>query len=605
MYYLVKSHHLSVLLLLITLTGLLTLTVQSPVVAAPDGGRSVLRLRLRVQSNTLRTGQVTKIFVEFLDRNYQQVTNDGTRAIDFALGSSGPKQSGSGNISPQRITVPPGAWSAETTFASGQPGRVLVTARADGLDPAQTLLVITRPASSFISGLFETVAYAADQPDGFEISPKAGEATANDNEQATFFVSFLKAPPASTLIRISVEPPAAIVYNGKISTIAQLTLGDGRLVSDEFGIKSRRAAKVDIRASVLPNGPKDHALVNFIAPHPSRIILGDELRDISSTECTVPLSVQLADDGGSPLQPDQEELVTFKSANGEDFVKFDPPSVVLSTNRGYAQTTLQLNGLPMGNELKLLALSQGQSSLKPGLKTIIIRSPIDKVTITGPSEVTRGNTKTEFTVHLADKDGKPRVADWDRRINLNVTSGSLSPTQVTIRKGEDVAKVQYTSSTSIGKVLLKAESSGLADGSLEILLVTAPFWLVFAALSGGLIGGVVRQIHKDYKLERIVPKWNGEYWELGLVGRVAGSVVSGLFLYWTMKFGLMRMIGSPALPAALDLGTRTVAFFFGGIGGFAGTVVFDRLVSSFLPAPKKEEAQSSTTCPRQPSPTQA
>jgi hypothetical protein len=344
---------------------------------------------------------------------------------------------------------------------------------------------------------------------------------------------------------------------------------------------------------------------NFAPPHPSKIIFGDDLRDISSTQCTVPISVQVADDGGSPLQPDQEELITFQSANGEDFVKFDPPSVVLSSNRRYAQSMLHLSGLPMGNELKLLAVSQGQSNLKPGQKTIIIRSPIEKVMITGPTEVTRGNTKAEFTVQLTDKDGKHLVADWDRRINLSVTNGSLNPTQVTIRKMEDQARVQYTSSSSIGKVLLKAESVGLADGSLEVLLVTAPFWLVLAALVGGLVGGVVRQIHKDYKLERIMPKWNGECWDLGLVGRIAGSVVSGLFLYWTMKFGLARMIGSPALPAALDLGTRTVAFFFGGIGGFAGTVVFDRLVSWCLPAPKKEEAQSSTAGAGQPSPTQA
>lgn len=601
---LIKDHRLPILLLLISLTCLIGLTAQSPTTYARAGGGSPLRLRLKVQSNTIRSGEGTKIFVEFLDRDYQQVANDGTRAIEFGMGSSSFKQGGAGDLSPQRVTVRPGVWYAETTFASKQPGKVLITARADGLDPAQTLLVITQPASSYLSGLFETVAYA-DGPDGFEISPKAGEATANDNAQATFQVSFLKAPPANTVIRISVEPPAAIVYDGKISTMAHITLGNENLVSPEFGIKSRRATKVDIKASVLPNGPKDTALANFIAPHPSRIIFGDELRDnISSTQCSVPLFVQLADDGGSPLQPEREELITFKSANGEDFVKFDPSSVVLSSNQRSAQTMLHLSGLPMGNELKLLAVAQGQSSLQPGQKTIIIRSPIEKVMITGPTKLIRGNTKAEFTVHLADKDGKHTVADWDRRINLSASDGSLSPTQVTIRKGEDAARVQYTSSTSMGKLLLKAESGGLANGSWEVLIVTASFWLVLAALFGGLVGGVVRQIHKDYKLERIMPKWNGECWELGLVGRISGSVVSGLFLYWTMKFGLARLIGSPALPAALDLGTKAVAFFFGGIGGFAGTVVFDRLVSWCLPAPK-QEAETPAAGTAQPSPTQA
>jgi hypothetical protein len=71
-----------------------------------------------------------------------------------------------------------------------------------------------------------------------------------------------------------------------------------------------------------------------------------------------------------------------------------------------------------------------------------------------------------------------------------------------------------------------------------------------------------------------------------------------------MKFGLARMIGSPVLSDSLDLGTRTVAFFFGGIGGFAGTIVFDRLVSWCLPAPKKEML-SPTAGTTHPSPTQA
>jgi hypothetical protein len=543
-----------------------------------------MRLRLRVQSNTLKSGEATKIFVEFLDRDYQKVANDGTRAIQFGL--AGVKQSGSGDFSPPSIRVAPGVWTAETTFVSRQTGKVLITARTDGLDPAQTLLVVTPPGASFLSRLFETVAYA-DELEGFEITAYSDEATANNNEQVICQASFTKRPAANLVIRISVEPPAAIVYNGKISTRANISLGDG-LVSPEFGVKSRRAAKINIKASVLPDGPKDDALVNFIAPHPSQIVFGDQLRDISSTESTVPLVVELADAGGSPVEPVGEELITFKSANGEDIVKFDPASVSLSTNRRSAQTMLHLTGLPMGNELKLLAVSQGQSSLTAGQKTIIIHSPIEKVTITGPNEVTRGNTKAEFAVHLTDKDGKPMVADLDRRINLSVTSGSLSPDQVMIRRGEDQAKVQYTSSSSNGKVVFKAESGGLPTGSLEIMLVTAPFWLVLAALFGGLVGGVVRQIHKDRKLERIMPRWTGECWELGLVGRITGSVVSGLFLYWTMKFGLARIVGSPALPAALDLGTRTLAFFFGGIGGFAGTIVFDRLVSWCLPSPKKE-----------------
>jgi hypothetical protein len=246
----------------------------------------------------------------------------------------------------------------------------------------------------------------------------------------------------------------------------------------------------------------------------------------------------------------------------------------------------------MGNELRLLAVAQSGNNLRIGQKTIIIRSPVEKIMIIGPTEVTRDNTKADFTIRLLDKDGKYTIADWDRKIDLSATSGYFSQPQITIPRGQAEARVQYVSGASAGKAALKAESAGIAGGSMDITLATAPSWLVLAALVGGLVGGIVRQIHKDYKLERIMPRWNGECWELGLVGRIAGSVASGFFLYLTVKFGLLPMIGSPALPAALDLGTRTVALFFGGIGGFAGTVVFDRLVSWCLPAGKKEAAKA-------------
>ena len=130
--------------------------------------------------------------------------------------------------------------------------------------------------------------------------------------------------------------------------------------------------------------------------------------------------------------------------------------------------------------------------------------------------------------------------------------------------------------------VIRGHTTIFIKGPIEVML----YWLVFAALGGGLIGGVVRHIPKDYKLQQVLPKWTGECLDLGLVGRIVGSVVCGLFLYLTMKLGVARMIGSPVLPAGIDLGTKLVAFFFGGIGGFAGTVVFDRLVSWCLPNPQ-------------------
>jgi hypothetical protein len=64
--------------------------------------------------------------------------------------------------------------------------------------------------------------------------------------------------------------------------------------------------------------------------------------------------------------------------------------------------------------------------------------------------------------------------------------------------------------------------------------------------------------------------------------RIAGSVVSGLFLYLTIKLGLAQLFGLAALPAALDPDSKLVAFFFAGLGGFAGLVVMHRLVGKLF-----------------------
>jgi hypothetical protein len=58
--------------------------------------------------------------------------------------------------------------------------------------------------------------------------------------------------------------------------------------------------------------------------------------------------------------------------------------------------------------------------------------------------------------------------------------------------------------------------------------------------------------------------------------------LSGLFLYLTIKLGLAQLFGLAVLPAALDPDSKLVAFFFAGLGGFAGLVVMHRLVGRLL-----------------------
>src|SRR5258705_413739 len=111
MYHLLKCHRPTITILLLSLTLLTALTVRAPISSARAG--PALRLRLRLQTNTLRPGDATKVFVEFLDRDYQQVTNDGTRVVELSVGPQNAKQQGSAYISPRLITVRPGILAAE------------------------------------------------------------------------------------------------------------------------------------------------------------------------------------------------------------------------------------------------------------------------------------------------------------------------------------------------------------------------------------------------------------------------------------------------------------------------------------------------------------
>src|SRR6185295_14664580 len=126
-------------------------------------------------------------------------------------------------------------------------------------------------------------------------------------------------------------------------------------------------------------------------------------------------------------QPDREQQINFNSASDSEFITFEPANVVVSPTQTSAQTMMRLKDLPEGNELKILAMSNG---LSPGEKKILIESPIEQLLVTGPTEIDRNGTETHFTIRLVDKNGKARKADWNRKIDLNVDGGELATTQI-------------------------------------------------------------------------------------------------------------------------------------------------------------------------------
>ena len=564
--------------LLLSVSILFAFSTSTNAQYAQKGPLGPQRLRVKVETNTLRSGQATKVLVEFLDRNYKQVQNDVPRVIQLTQSSAGSRDNGSGQINPAQVRITRGAWSAEASFVSRQPGKLLIVASSQGLDSAQVLVMVTKN-SSWLSSLFETVAYAEE---GIELLPKQlSPVTANNTSPALFFVSLADLPTTPVTVRVMTTPTAQVVYQDKKSNMfVDIQLDKTKAVSDQIGVIFGASEVVKITALVLPHGPRDSTTVQFVSARPRRVMFDSEPSTISSYQRNVPISIQLGDGDGLPVPPDREQQITLNSASDSEFITFEPANVTVSKNQPSAQAMMRLKDLPEGNELKILAMSNG---LTPGEKKILIESPIEQLLVSGPTEIDRNGTETQFTIRLADKNGKGRKADWNRKVDLTVDGGTLAVNQVVIPKGEESAIVKYTSPSAVGRYLLTANSSGISEGRQALTIVTPMYWLILAAILGGAVGGFVRHLSKDYKLDKVALKYKDGNLELGLLGHILSSLVCGMVFFLVFKFGLAKAFGPAVLPPSVELGTRTIALLFGVIGGFAGTLVLDKLVEYFLP----------------------
>ena len=565
-----------------------------------DAGSVPQRLRVRVENQRLRTGEATKVFVEFLDRNYGQVVNDATRVIVLGQASSGSKMQspGSGYFDQQKIVVKPGEWSGTASFKSSGPGKLFITAHSEGLEPGQALVFIYSGASTseksllsrFVS-LFETTAHAQNDDLGFEILPKEGSATAGGRHRATFTLSFVKPPAAGTTVRITTTFSEGAIYHKDQRVggpVAEFKLGENEGFC-EISVDSVKDGDFTIKASVRPDGPEDNATVEFTPPTPTQILFDADPTTIGSDPTTTPLTVRLGDEGGFPIKPDHDRTINFSCATEGDQVNFEPKSVVLGPNQTSAQVLFRLEKLPLGNELKLLATTA--SGLHAGAKSLIIKSKIEKLLIAGPEEVNCGGNEGEYTVYLGDMAEKNHfAADWNRQIDLHVNGGTLSTRQLVIRRGETSAVFKYTSPRDSGTYVLTASSGGITTDTQQIAVTHRGSWLAILALLSGLVGGIARQLYKHRKFQRILPRWNGKYWDLWFVRRLVGSLMGGLFFYWALKLGLSKAFGAFVLTASIDLGTQTAAIFFGGIGGYTGTYVLEKLRRFLIPSGKPQVA---------------
>src|SRR4030095_3747733 len=552
-------------------------------------GGPPLRLRVQIEKNKLQSGESTKVVIDLLDKYYQPVANDATRVITLDQSSAGSRLTGAGSISTRTIQMRPGEMSKEAVFTSGRSGRLFIDANAEGLEAGRALVLIVSQRASLFSQLFETVAYARPET-GFEISPKKHSATADNLDKAIFNVSFEQEVSEPTVVNVRTNlPDGTILYKDQKvgGTSADIMLAKDEDFSGNIAIQTTAVGTFDVFVSV-PHGPKDHASVSFNAPRPTQIRFDVE-SPILSQQRAVNITVYLAAEGDVKAAAERDVTIRLRSAFDPDRFSFEQDTLIIKKGEKSASTTLHLNQLPYGNEIKLLASTDQE--LSPGVRGIQINSPIQKLLLSGPKFGKSGGGKVEFTITLADKANNPMPADWERKVELNIAGDGSVTREFLIPKDAEQITVTYDTPRDTGTYEVTATSKGVNSSSYELIVPDPPALLVGLSLIGALVGGLAKQLHKDARFERIRPMWTGKVWEVGLVGRLFGSVVGGVFLYSALKLGLTQRMGSPVVGSA-ELGTWSVAFFFGGVGGFAGTLVLDRFVGWFVPENKKATAKS-------------
>lgn len=547
---------------------------------------SPARLRLRVESSTLREGESTRVVIEFLDREYRGVANDRDRVVRLE-----PQGARAGEISPSRVVVPAGARSyADVTYTARGSGRVVIRAASEGLVPAEAVLVVTARGASVLSRLFFAPVHA-QAPGRLEIyPPNLDPLPANGISRARLSV-VLDGPVAAgvgLLALVTTNPPVQVRYGGveKLG-FTQLTIPEGQAVSEEIQILSSRAGAVRVSAKALPAGPKHEVRVEFVKPRAAGIAFDfeGERPTIRPYASGLPADVLLVDQDGAKIDaPAGSHLIECTSSTDPDVATLEPRVFELSPSRPVVRTSLRLRGLPKGREVGLLARDES-GTLKPGEVAVGIDSLIRAVKIVGPAEVHSGAKDYSFTLRLVDAAGSPQAADWDRDIRLFAQRGRFVPERVRIPRDADEAQVTYRSPKDSGPESIRAESRGLGSEQVPVeVLVSGPA-LVLWALFGGVLGGLARHVYR-VQTPVVLPRRVRGRLEPGLVGNGLFSALFGLVFFQAVEFS----IHNPAWPAGGFPENRALAFFLGVLGGFAGVLALDRFVNFVLPAPREPAA---------------
>jgi len=94
-----------------------------------------------------------------------------------------------------------------------------------------------------------------------------------------------------------------------------------------------------------------------------------------------------------------------------------------------------------------------------------------KMTVDKTQIMADGNSATNITIELQDKEGKPVKALEDTQVNLTSTGGTIKSPVVNVPEGKETGTTLLISSTTTGKVMLSATAKGLDRADTTVTFI--------------------------------------------------------------------------------------------------------------------------------------
>jgi hypothetical protein len=338
-----------------------------------------------VQASTIKAGDKIPLIVEFLDRDYQQVSNDRRRLVSF---TQIPITTGaSGEILPNPLPVAGNAWSSSPAIFKGwHPGKLTIRAECEGLQPYEIIVSVRAASVSALSRLLDFTVHAQEDvteaPFHFcrkDLQP----VPANGKSPVTLRVCLKDLPTEELRVRVETVPGCQLSYKEKSTRtgVLDFILDRGEDLSDEINLTSSEPRTLKVEAYVMgkKDSLRDNVPVRFLPRSPASIIL-DGLEEVTSVDSKVLLTVGFADDAGTPItQLDCQHTIEISAGSHPELMNLSAKTLLLTPDQSTDVSPVGIRGFPENKELNLLA--QDKDHPLKGMKTIKLNGPLPGMTL--------------------------------------------------------------------------------------------------------------------------------------------------------------------------------------------------------------------------------